>query len=250
MYEYGVSFKSERHLQNMADFIFTLDVLHFFLNDEKSYIGVHALSGHLAKRQNPILQAVSPVSQNLPVESLNQFYIFLARKYASFGHSAYFRNHYARLSSHLRAKYGKSPPKILSIFTVWQHKFSPNVLIWSKYLSIIETTGWYLSIDMCFVLVDCCVGMLMTSCLWRTTLILTQKNYASETYIIILSNLNPFYFWVTILKFPTFFNDCSISFLAATVCFCAYKTTSASRFFYILYICPVKVIGTSAVSLA
>ena len=48
------------------------------------------------------------------------------KKYASFGHSAYFPNYYIRLS-HLRAKYGKSPPKILSISTARQHKFSPNV---------------------------------------------------------------------------------------------------------------------------
>ena len=52
----------------MADFIFTLDVLHFFKNDE--VLGAHALSGHLAKRQNPILHVVSLVSQNLPVEFL------------------------------------------------------------------------------------------------------------------------------------------------------------------------------------
>ena len=32
-----------------------------------------------------------------------------------------------------------------------------------------ETTGGYLSIDMCFVLVHCCVGMPMTSCLWGAT---------------------------------------------------------------------------------
>ena len=108
------------------------------------------------------------------IESLNQYYIFLARKYTWFGHSAYFPNHYGRLS-HLRAKYGKSPPKILSIFTARQHKFSRNVLIWSKYLSIMETTGWYLSIDTYFVLVHCCVGMLMTSCLWGATSISGQK---------------------------------------------------------------------------
>ena len=107
---------------------------------------------------------------NLYFESLNQFYIFLARKYASFGHSAFFRNPFGKLS-HLRAKYGKSPQKFLSIFTLRQHKFSPNVLIWSKYLSIMETTG----IDMCFVLVHCCVGMLMTSCLWGATPILDAK---------------------------------------------------------------------------
>ena len=124
--------------------------------------------------KDPILHGVSPVSQNLYVESLNQFHIFLAKKYASFGHSAYFRNPFGKLS-HLRAKYGKSPQNFLSIFTLRQHKFSPNVLIWSKYLSIMETTGWYLSIDMCFVLVHCCVGMLMTSCLWGATPILGRK---------------------------------------------------------------------------
>ena len=97
---------------------------------------------------------------------------FLARKYASFGHSAYFRNHYGRLS-HLRAKYGKSPPKSLLIVTSWRHTFSLNVLIWSKYLSIMETKGWYLS--MCFVLINCCVGMLMTSSLWGATPILGRK---------------------------------------------------------------------------
>ena len=123
----------------MAVFIFTLDMLHIFSFDEKSRVHMH----YAARRQsveNPILRAVSPVSQNLYVESLNQFYIFLASKYASFGHSSYFRNHYGRLS-HLRAKYGKSPTKFLSIFTAPQHKFSPNILIWSKYLSIMETTG-------------------------------------------------------------------------------------------------------------
>ena len=137
-------------------------------------MGAHGLSGHSAKRRKPILDGVSPVSQNLYVESLNQFYVFLARKYASFGHSAFFRNPFGKLSQ-LRAKHGKSPQKFLSIFTLRQHKFSPNVLIWSKYLRLTETTGWYLSIDMCFVLVHCCVGMLMTSCIWGATPILGRK---------------------------------------------------------------------------
>ena len=35
------------------------------------------------------------------------FHIFLARKYASFGHSAYYRNHYGK-SSCLREMYGKA----------------------------------------------------------------------------------------------------------------------------------------------
>ena len=155
-------------------------------------MGAHGLSGHSAKRRNPILHAVSPVSQNLYVESLNQFYIFLARKYASFGHFAFFRNPFGKLS-HLRAKYGKSPQKNLSIFTARRHKFSPNVLIWSKNLSIMETTGWYLSIDICFVLVHCYVGMLMTSCLWGATPILGRKR------ITLLQPLFPF------VSIPTIF---------------------------------------------
>ena len=180
MYEYGVSFKSVRHLQEYGRFNFYPRYVIVF-SQWREVLGAHGLSGHSAKRRNPILHAVSPVSQNLYVESLNEFYIFLARKYASFGHSAFFRNPFGSLS-HLRAKYGKSPPKFLSNFTARPHKFSPNVLIWSKYLSIMETTGWYLSIDMCFALVHCCVGMLMTSCLWGATPILgRKKNYATTT---------------------------------------------------------------------
>ena len=36
MYEYGVSVKSVRICKNIADLVFTLDVLQFFNNDEKS----------------------------------------------------------------------------------------------------------------------------------------------------------------------------------------------------------------------
>ena len=41
MYEYGVSFKSVRYCKNIADFIFTLDVLQFFNNDEKSRVHMY-----------------------------------------------------------------------------------------------------------------------------------------------------------------------------------------------------------------
>ena len=160
MYEYGVLFKSVRHLQKYGIFHFCSRYVTVF-QQWREVLGAHGLSGHSAKRRNPILHGVSPVSQKLYVESLNQFYIFLARKYASFGHSAFFRNPFGKLS-HLRAKYGKSPQKILSIFTLRQHKFSPNVLIWSKYLSIMETTGWYLSIDMCLYWY-----IAVLACLWR-----------------------------------------------------------------------------------
>ena len=173
MYEYGVSFKSVRHLQEYGRFHFYSRYVIVF-KQWWEVLGAHGLSGHSAKRRNPILHAVSPVSQNLYIESLNEFYIFLARKYTSFWQSAFFRNPFGKLS-HLRAKYGKSPQKFLSIFTLRQLKFSPNVLIWSKYLSIMETTGWYLSIDMCFAWVHCCVGMLMTSCLWGANPILGRK---------------------------------------------------------------------------
>ena len=164
MYEYGVSFKSVRYLQEYGRFHFYSRYVIVF-KQWREVLGAHGLSGHSAKRRNPFLHAVSPVSQNLYVESLNQFHIFLARKYASFAQSAFFRNPFGKLS-HLRAKYGKSPQKILSIFTLWQHKFSPNVLIWSKYLSIMESTGWYLSIDTFFV---CALYgyIAVLACLWR-----------------------------------------------------------------------------------
>ena len=77
--------------------------------------------------------------------------------------------------SHLRAKYSKSPQKFLSIFTSRQLKWSLNVLIRSIYLSIMETTRWDLSNNMWFVLVYCCVGMLMTSCFGGSTPILGRK---------------------------------------------------------------------------
>ena len=75
----------------------------------------------------------------------------------------------------MRAKYGKSPQNFLSIFTSRQLKLSLNVLIRSIYLSIMETTRWDLSNDMSFVLVYCCVGMLMTSCFGGSTPILGRK---------------------------------------------------------------------------
>ena len=46
--------------------------------------------------------------------------------------------------SHLRAKYSKSLPKILSIFTSRQLKFSLNVLIWSIHLSMVVV--WFANI--------------------------------------------------------------------------------------------------------
>ena len=99
-------------------------------------------------RWNPILCAVSPVSQNLCGEYLNDFYIFLARTYASFGHSAYCRNHYGR-SSHLREKYIKSPQDFVDFH------FAATQIITECF--ILD----HVSKHKVFVY---CLGMLITSC--------------------------------------------------------------------------------------
>ena len=131
--------------------------------------------------RNPILCAVSPVSQNLYGQSLNDFHIFLAMKYASFGHSGYCRNHYGRLS-HLREKYGKSPPKILSIFTSRQHNFSPNAFF---RFHITQHNGNYRMIPFHWYVL--CIGILLC---WHANDVMflgyqahfgTQKNYATGT---------------------------------------------------------------------
>ena len=67
---------SVRYLQEYGSFHFTLDMLQVFSFDKKSRVHMH----YLAKRQNLILCVVSPVSQNLYVEYLNQFHIFFAKK--------------------------------------------------------------------------------------------------------------------------------------------------------------------------
>ena len=148
-------------------------------------MGAHGLSGHSTKRRNPILHAVSPVSQNLYVESLNQFYIFLARKYASFGHSAFFRNPFGKLS-HLRAKYGKSPQKIFvdfhfaatQIFTecfdlvqISQHNGNYRMIPFYWYVLCIGTLLCWHAYDVMFMGCDSHFG--------------TQKNYATTTFRIV-----------------------------------------------------------------
>ena len=144
-------------------------------------MGAHKLCRHSAMRRNPILCAVSPVSQNLCGQSLNDFHIFLAMKYASFGHSAYFRNHYGRLS-HLREKYGKSPPKNWSIFTSRQHNFSPNAFF---SVHITQHNGNYRMIPFHWYVL--CIGILLC---WHANDVMfwgyqahfgTQKNYATGT---------------------------------------------------------------------
>ena len=121
------------------------------------------------------------VSQNLHVESLNQFYIFLARQYALLGHSAYFRNHYRRLS-HLRAKYGKSPLKnfvdfhcaTTQIFTecfdlvqISQHNGNYRIIPFYWYVLCIGTLLCWHAYDVMFMGCNSHFGM--------------QKNYTSAT---------------------------------------------------------------------
>ena len=124
MYEYGISFKYVRYMQDYGSFHFCSRCVTFSFTNEE-VLGAHELCRHSAMCHNPILCAVSPLSQNLYGQSLNDFHIFLARKYAPFGHSAYCRNHYGRLS-HLREKYGKSTTKMLLILTSRQHQSSSN----------------------------------------------------------------------------------------------------------------------------
>ena len=152
MHEYGVSFKYIRYLQEYGSLHFTLYALQCFTFDEKSWVHMH----YLAKRQNPILRAVSPVFQNLYVEYLIRINILWARKYASFEHSAYCRNLYGRFS-HLRAKYGKSP----QFFCKFSLRGNTN-LCW-------RTTRLDLWNDMHFIWVYCFGSMLMTSCFMGVT---------------------------------------------------------------------------------
>ena len=141
----------------------------------------HKLCRHSAMRRNPILCAVSPVSLNLYGQSLNDFHIFFAMKYASFGHSAYCRNHYGRLS-HLREKYGKSPPKILSIFTSRQHNFFTECFF---SVHITQHNGNYRMIPFHWYVL--CIGILLC---WHANDVMfwgyqahfgTRKNYATGT---------------------------------------------------------------------
>ena len=89
MYEYWVSLKSARHWLEHCGFNFYSRCVIFFFKMTK-IIGCTWTKRSFGKASD---HAVCAVSQNLSVEFLNQFYILLHRKYASFGHSAFFRNH-------------------------------------------------------------------------------------------------------------------------------------------------------------
>ena len=138
-------------------------------------------------RRNPILFAVSPVSQNLCGQYLNDFYIFLAGKYASFRHSAYYRNHYGRLS-HLREKYGKSPPEILFDF----HFAATQIL--TEYFFLVHMSRHNGNNRMiAFYWYVLCIGILLS---WHANDVMflgcqanfgTQKNYATGTLSITLN---------------------------------------------------------------
>ena len=112
-------------------------------------------------RRNPIRCAVFSVSQNMYGQPLNDFSIFFARKYASFGHSAYCRNHYGRLS-HLREKYGKSSQDFVDFHFAATHIFTECYFL-SIYLSII-INGKYRMIA--FHLYVFCIGILLS---WHTS---------------------------------------------------------------------------------
>ena len=126
---------------------------------------------------------VSPVCQNICGQYLNDFYIFLARKFASSGHSAYRRNYYGRLS-HLREKHGKSPHKFCRISIHGNINFH-RMYFFSIYLSIMETTGRYPPTCVCFVLLYCCLDMLMASCFRGAKPILGRKKSRLRNHTII-----------------------------------------------------------------
>ena len=94
------------------------------------------------------------VFQNMYGQSLNDFSIFFARKYASFGHSAYCRDHYGRLS-HAREKHGKSSQDFVDFHFAATQIVTECFL--SIYLSII-INGKYMMIA--FHLYVLCNGIL------------------------------------------------------------------------------------------
>ena len=131
----------------------------YILYKWREVLGAHRLCRHSTMRQNSIFCEVSQVSQNMYGQSLNGFYIFFARKCASFGHSASCRNHYGRLS-HLREKYGKSSQDFVNF-----HFAATQIVtecFWSIYLSII-INGKYRMIA--FHLYVLCIGILLS---WQT----------------------------------------------------------------------------------
>ena len=120
-------------------------------------MGAHKLCRHSALRRNPILCAVPSVSQNMYSQSLNDFSIFFAREYASFGYSAYCRNHYGRLS-HFREKYGKSSQDFVNFHRTTQF-FYRMFFFRSINLSIIINGKYRMIAFHWYVL---CIGMLLS----------------------------------------------------------------------------------------
>ena len=110
-------------------------------------------------RRNFILCEDSQVSQNMYGQSLNDFSIFFARKYASFRHFAYCCNHYGRLS-HLREKYGKSSQDLVDFHFAATQIFTECFL--SIYLSIIINGKYRMIAFHWYVL---CIGILLS---WHT----------------------------------------------------------------------------------
>ena len=77
MYAYEVLFKCVRCLQDNDSFNFALNCVTVTYNNKKSWVRIN----YSAMRRNPMFCLVSPVYPNLYGQSLNDFNIFLARKY-------------------------------------------------------------------------------------------------------------------------------------------------------------------------
>ena len=146
---------------------------------------MHKLCRHSPTCQSPILCAVFLVSQNLCGQYLNDFYIFLARKYALFGHSAYCCNHYGRLS-HLREKYGKPSPRFCRFSLCGNTNFHRMLFL----DNISQHNGKYRMIAFYWYVL--CIGILLS---WHANDVMflgcranfeTRKNYATGTMILFI----------------------------------------------------------------
>ena len=165
-------------MQDYGSFHFRSRCVTFCTNDEKSWVRIN----YAVILQILFFCEVSQVSQNMYGQSLNDFSIFFARKYDSFRHSAYCRNHYGRLT-HLREKYGKSSQDFVDFHFAATQIVTECFL--SIYLSII-INGQYRMIA--FHLCVLFIGILLS---WHTNDIFLfgmtsqfwDKNFAIGIYV-------------------------------------------------------------------
>ena len=173
-----VSFKSVRHLQEyMADFMhFYSRCVTFFLTMTRSLRCTCTKRSFGKASKSYSSRSLSPVSQNLPIESLNQFYIFSKLRKCRSYTPLIFASLWKAFAFESKVPYWVTSKNFVDFHCAATQIFNQNVLIWSKTSQhLMETTGWYLSIDMFFVLVHCCIGILMTSSLRGATAILGRK---------------------------------------------------------------------------